>query len=207
LRRGKEIKIKELWDKFKTVLFIISALITIILFVTIPDVRNFIGNILKSVGLFLGSMFKLTPPDILLLILILGILVWLFLLGKKVRGFSKENIKEVLEETKRLWKINNKLREKANDIISENKDIKTENHRLKAEIEEGVKKRKEEPISIDDFKKRTNFPQYVQILFKLGGQFDTSLEQRKLSEAFEERFQDKSTIDFNTAIGFLQSNR
>jgi len=152
-------------------------------------------------------MFKLTPPDILLLILILGILVWLFLLGKKVRGFSKENIKEVLEETKRLWKINNKLREKANDIISENKDIKTENHRLKAEIEEGVKKRKEEPISIDDFKKRTNFPQYVQILFKLGGQFDTSLEQRKLSEAFEERFQDKSTIDFNTAIGFLQSNR
>lgn len=39
---------------------------------------------------FLGSMFKLKPPDILLLILILGILVWLFLLNKKGRRSSRK---------------------------------------------------------------------------------------------------------------------
>lgn len=116
----------------------------------------------KDIGIFFESMFRLKPPDVLLLALILGIFVLLIFLIVKFRGFLNKNIQKTLKDNKK------------------------------------------KSVSVDDFKKRKNYPDLLFILTKLGNQDDLALEHRILWERFKGKFEKKSIIDLNRAINYLK---
>lgn len=83
---------------------------------------------------FLKIIKFLFKPEIGLLILILILYGLLFSINKKFQEIkqklSDKNIKEILYNNKRLIKINDELREKANKIIKIYEEVMVENERL-----------------------------------------------------------------------------
>lgn len=101
---------------------------------------------------FLKIIKFLFKPEIGLLILILILYGLLFSIDKKFReikqGLSDKNIKEILSNNKRLIKINDELREKANKIIKIYEEAKIENERLAPKKEEKKLELTEEQLFI-----------------------------------------------------------
>ncbi len=142
---------------------------------------------------------------ILLLALIGGAFLCLFLLNKRVQGFSDKDITEISSNNKRLIDINKDLREKANNIISENKKLIKENRLLKSKAEEVIKESKKEPTSLDELKKLPKYLEYTYILTALGGERSNSLKDSELWQSYVGFFKDKQRIDFNTSINYLKT--
>lgn len=178
-------------------------------------------GIFKAIGDFFVFLWSLRIPDIFLLILTLGILVWIIFLHRKVRGFSGGNIKEILSENKRFIDINDELRENLNNILSDNKNLMKENHLFKSEMkveiekltkkigllksktEEAKKEPKKEPSLIEEFRKLPKYHEYIHILFTLGDEDGKSLKQTELRFAYGNKFSDNLTFDFNVMINYL----
>jgi len=194
------MKIKKLWS----IIWKIFAGIVVV-FSFIEFVLKW--GILKAIKDFFVLIWSLRIPDILLLILILGILVWIIFLNKKVRGFSDKNITEILNDNKQVIDINEKLIVTANNIISENKKLKKENRLLKSKMEEAIKEPKKEPFSLDKLKLLPKFPEYTFILTILGDQHDNSMKQQELWQEYKKLFDKKQRIDFNTSINYLEKER
>ncbi len=68
-------------------------------------------GIFNAIGDFFMFLWSLRIPDILLLILFLGILVWILFLNKKVRGFPQKKINEILSDNKRLKALHKEIPE------------------------------------------------------------------------------------------------
>ena len=162
----------------------------------IPSIVLFDYFVIKTglSKLLFDTIKELSFSDVIILLvlfLIVGIYIWVYLINKYVRSLSSENIKETLNNNKRLIKINDELRETCNKILKYQEEILKENKELKSKVE---KIESAEPDS-----------EVFLILETLANMPDKFLDQAMLwNNHYRRRFKEKEQSDFQIIINELK---
>lgn len=162
----------------------------------IPSIVLFDYFVIKTglSKLLFDTIKELSFSDVIILLvlfLIVGIYIWVYLINKYVRSLSSENIKEIVNNNKRLMKINDELHETCNRILKYQEEILKENEELKSKVE------KIESTEPD--------PEVFLILESLAGIPNKSLEQAMLwHNHYRRRFKEKEQSDFQIILNELK---
>lgn len=162
----------------------------------IPSIVLFDYFVIKTglSKLLFDTIKELSFSDVIILLilfLIVGIYIWVYLINKYVRSLSSENIKETLNNNKRLMKINDELRDTCNRILSYQEKIIKENEKLKSKV--------------DAFKSIESDAEIYYILETLANRESKLFHKDTLwNRHYKKYFKDKKLSDFNIIMDHLE---